>query len=211
MGKTQQQHVIRSLYHLPRKFLESTNSKLGTRLSRYIACLLVDKIPETFRDRDALTTRIVDSSREAERRKRVKNESTKIADNHQKDSNLEFYEEDTAQNVENQSLQFQNISDWLKHLDTNFILIIISNSEISNDDLTKEALIKKVKLSPSQKSAVLASLSAYTFQFTGAIKPDSSLCRCLAKLLEKYLPDTFTATESLVIKIASVFQSSYLG
>ena len=204
LGKTQQQHVIRSLYHLPR------NSKLGTRLSRYIACLLVDKIPETFRDRDALTTRIVDSSREAERRKRVRNESSKIADNHQIYSNLEFYEEDIAQNLENPSLQFQNISDWLKHLDANFILIIISNSEISNDDLTKEALIKRVKLSPSQKSSVLASLSAYTFQFTGAIKPDTSLCRCLAKLLEKYLPDTFAATESLVIKIASVFQSSYL-
>jgi len=209
LGKTQEQHVIRSLYLLAHKFLKPTNSKLGTKLARYIACLLVDKIPETFKDREALTTRIVNSSREIEKRKRKKIESSKLV-NKNDSSSIEFSEDDSVQNLEKQSLQFRNISDWLKHLDANFVQIIIANDEISNEDLTKKALEKKVKLSQSQKSSVLASLIAYTFQFTGAIKPDTSLCRCLANLLEKYLPDTFTATESLVVKIASIFQANYL-
>ena len=98
------------------------------------------------------------------------------------------------------------ISNWLEHFNTNFISKIIFNLDPSTNDQIGKAVQKKVKLTPPQVSAVLRSLGHHTSQFIGASKPDKALCRCLAKLLAKHLPETFSGSETLATKISFMFQ-----
>ena len=63
-----------------------------------------------------------------------------------------------------------------------------------------------MKLTPVQVSAVLRSLVHHTSLFIGGGQPDKSLCKCLAKLLGKHLPDTFRRTGTVVTKISDMFQ-----
>ena len=134
-------------------------------------------------------------------------EETKYVSDEVSEDAIENRADKPSKAMPTQTLQFKNISDWLKHFNDNFFQTIIANlDDVSNEDQIVKALQQKVKLSSSQVSAVLTSLSLYTFQFTGASLPDTSLCRCLAKLLEKHLPETFTANEALSNRVSAVFE-----
>ena len=83
------------------------------------------------------------------------------------------------------------LKDWIKHFDQHFIAILLDNMQATTRVETGISIRKHEKLSPKNNSAVINSINFHAFKFIGAVRPDASLCRVLASLLRKKLPETF--------------------
>merc|ERR1712129_185093 len=58
--------------------------------------------------------------------------------------------------------------------------------------------------------AIINSLNVHVFKLIGAVKPDPSLCRCLARLIKENIPETFDLQEDLDERISDSFTDIYL-
>lgn len=85
----------------------------------------------------------------------------------------------------------KEIKDWMKHLDDNFLEIVLENMDGTNRSETAISIQNRMRLSPRQNMSVIHSINFHTYKFIGSVRPDMSLCRILALLLEQKLPETF--------------------
>ena len=83
------------------------------------------------------------------------------------------------------------IKDWIKHLDENFLDIVLDNMEATTRKEAAISIQNQTKLSPKQNIGVIHSINFHAFKFIGAVRPDASFCKILASLLKQKLPETF--------------------
>ena len=69
--------------------------------------------------------------------------------------------------------------DWVKHLDDNFLLIVLENMDARTRSETALAIENRARLSDNQYLSVIHSINFHTFKFITAVRPDASFCRIL--------------------------------
>ena len=227
LTKSQNRAVIRSLNHQLHLFLGKAKPDMD--LCRCLAVILGVKIPETFEDqnsfhgllpkqrikwkglrnktggKDSLSERINHNYRDTYIKKKKKADPSEI------------FEADQSQSSTHISLPIptapnKNISDWLNHLEDHFPSIVLSNLSASHRQDIILAMDRNMELTTNQAKNVINSINFHTFQFIGAVKPDPSLGKCLAEMVAKMFPGTFTDSDIGVLtqKIREMFHNRYI-
>merc|ERR1719318_1339357 len=174
------------------------------------------KHPHLNKDVDALTEDTFDVSEKCLEREDLFNEdivNEELLDAVETESMKHLYsneDEHIVEAVEKKDQYFNSISGLLKHMQENFLPIISSGLDRNLRSSIMETVLEKKKLTASQSLAVLESMNIQVFQLIGNVKPDPALCRCLARLLNENIPETFALHSDLAENIGQRFSDKYL-
>jgi DNA-binding XRE family transcriptional regulator len=91
----------------------------------------------------------------------------------------------------------KSINDWLKHIEDKLIPIILENKDAATRVALVEVLKNNAEMTVKQSLAIIQGLNHHIFQFIGRVRPDVTLCRCLARILRQKLPQIFGIENSV--------------
>ena len=89
-----------------------------------------------------------------------------------------------------------SINDWLKHIEDNFIPLIFEGLNASTRASVVEAMKTNQELNYKQAMSIIHSLNHQVFQYIGHVRPDPTLCQCLATILKNNSHQSFDKVDT---------------